>query len=81
MAQGADSQASFIDISVTMAGAIAANSRPEVARCLNDWYFKDTAIQDRRKEAIREAMRTYPEYHPSAVILGVLQKACGSFRP
>ena len=73
-------QESFIDISITMAASVATQTNPDVARCINDWYFKDTSVRPRRVEEILSVVRQYPNHHPSGVILAVLQKACGSFK-
>jgi len=76
----ADGQKSFIEISITMAGAIAAQTKPNLARCLDNWYFADQAVQSQRIDHILATMREFPEYHPSGVVLAVLQKACGPFK-
>lgn len=79
LTQSEAAQTSFIEISITMAATIAAQSRPEIARCLNDWYFADREQRPARIASIKSAMRTHSEFHPSGVILAVMQKACGSF--
>ena len=75
-----ENQTFYFQTSITMAGAIATQTNPKVARCLNDWYFKDVSKRPKRNEQILAAMRQHREYHPSGVILAVLQKACGSFK-
>ena len=75
-----EAQKNFIEISITMAATVATQANPKVARCINDWYFKDKPRQPQRNEHIVSVMRQYPGYHPSGVILAVLQKACGSFK-
>ena len=79
LAQGEAAQKSFIEVSLTMAAAIAAQSSPEIARCLNDWYFADKGRRPKRIASIRSAMETHSEFHPSGVVLAVVQKACGKF--
>ena len=72
-----DSQAFYFKTSVTMAGVIASQNNRDQAQCVDQWYGGQS---ERRDEAIRDAMRTYPTYHPQAVILWVLQEACTSFK-
>ena len=81
LAENAEAQKNFIEISLTMAGAVATQVKPEIARCLDDWFFKDAAKKPQRIEHILATMRQYPGYHPSGVLLGVIQQACGSFKP
>ena len=78
LTQGRQSQETYIGISLTMAGAITAQTNPGVARCLNDWYFADSGRRAERIDYILETMRKYPEYHPSGVIVAVIKKVCGS---
>ena len=72
-------QDSFIQTSITMAGVVATQTKPEVARCLDDWYRPDTELKDRRNDEVRTIIMGNPTYHPSGVIMAVLVKACGSF--
>ena len=67
-------QNSYFQISISMAGAIAAQKESNIGTCINDWYFKDSDIQNQH---IRNVMHKYPNFHPSGVILAILQKACG----
>ena len=71
-----DSQSFYYRTSVAMAGLIAARNSKDHSNCVDQWYFLDTKKAD---EAITEMMRETPDYHPQAVILAMLQKACGSF--
>ncbi|WP_072377302.1 hypothetical protein [Hyphomicrobium sp. NDB2Meth4] len=72
----ADAQTSYISSSVMMAGTIASKNALSQSRCIDDWAVKNGASGF---QPIVEAMRKFPDYHPTAVIFAVLQKACGSF--
>ncbi|WP_273281526.1 hypothetical protein [Pseudooceanicola atlanticus] len=72
-------QDSFIDISVSMAGIVATQTKPSVARCIDDWYFASSAIRAQRNDEIRHSIRTHPEYDPAAVVYAFLKKVCGRF--
>ena len=75
-----ENQRFYIQTSITMAAAVATQTSPSVARCLNDWYFKDVTMRPKRNEEILAAMRKHRQHHPSGVILSVLEMACGSFK-
>lgn len=79
LAQSKEGQESFIEISLTMAAAIAAQTNPGIAECLDGWYFRDRQRQAARVAHIQATMRQYPAYHPSGVVLAVVQQTCGSF--
>ena len=71
------SQNSFFQTSIGMAGVIASQNRREAARCIDQWYFADKAVQQRRNEHIRSVLEQNPSYHPQATILAIIRKACG----
>lgn len=71
----AASQDSYIQTSVTMAGVVFTRTHGPVARCINDWYFKDGAKAARNDE-IRTTVTAYGEHHPAGVILAVILQAC-----
>lgn len=74
------SQDSYLQTSVTMASMIIAQTNAETGACVDDWYFGDQAMIDRRNAELRDQIEAYDGYHPSAVIAAVLQKQCGSFK-
>lgn len=76
----AKNQDSLIRTSVGMSGIIAAQIRKDVARCIDDWYFSDIEMQKQRNEEIRGVMMKNPGFHPQAVVLAVIQEACGPIR-
>ena len=73
-------QDNYLQTSITMAGVIATQTRPNVASCIDDWYFAGDAVRKQRNDAIRKTIQDNPGYHPSGVLLAVLQKECGSFK-
>ncbi|MEM9356810.1 MAG: hypothetical protein AAGB04_11395 [Pseudomonadota bacterium] len=68
------SQASFINASVVMASLIAGQNSDAQAKCLNAW---SGAQVKSGYPAVLSAMQRFPDYHPSGVVLAVLQKQCG----
>lgn len=70
-------QKNYISTSAMMAGVIATQNNSNQATCIDSWIAKH------RKNAFQatiDIMKKYPDYHPQGVILGILQKACGSFK-
>lgn len=72
-----ESQDSYIQTSVTMAGVVLTQIKPERSSCIDDWYFGD-AQKDARNAHIRETIAQYGAYHPSGTILAILLEACGT---
>ena len=72
-----DSQDFYIRTSVGMASLIAAQVDKTQATCIDDWYFGD---ENAANAFIRDVMGDNPSYHPRGIILGVIQKNCGSFK-
>ena len=58
-----------------MASLIAAQRDKEKAKCIDEWYYADEAIAN---SFVRSVMRDNPTYHPRGIILGIVQKKCGS---
>ena len=61
-----------------MASFIAAQieNGKEQARCMSDWYYPNEA---EKNAFIKDVMSKNSEFHPRAIILGVLEKQCGEF--
>lgn len=72
-------QDSYIQTSVTMAGFIASQNAGNGAECLNNWYFKDNALRNKRNASLRSNIEKFPSYHPAITILATIEKNCGSF--
>jgi hypothetical protein len=67
-------QNGYLTASATMTGVIAAQLSKKQARCIDDWYAQQSSSGH---QAVRDAMRQYPQLHPQGVILWVVQNACG----
>lgn len=72
------SQDFYIEASVGMAALVAihTDSEKKMAPCIDKWYYSDEANSN---AFIRSVMREHSEFHPRAIILGVLEKRCGEF--
>ena len=60
-----------------MAGLIATQNNQPQAECIDDFVATQKPLG---YPQIVEAMNKYGEYHPSAVIMSVLEKACGKLK-
>lgn len=73
----ADSQKSYISSSVLMAGLIAGQNSDAQSRCIGDWSEQNNPAG---YLPVVDAMKRFPDHHPTGVILAVLQKACGPLK-
>ena len=73
-------QISFFQISIGMLGTVASQVRPQMARCINDWYYKSQETQRQRHEELLKIMPRYAKYNPSAFMLGVIESVCGKIK-
>ena len=73
----AEAQANYISTSAVAAASIAALNSQSQGKCLGDWVSKYRAGG---YQPVLEAMRKYPDDHPTGLILAVLQKECGAFK-
>jgi hypothetical protein len=74
-------QDSYFQTSVTMIGIVATQvaGREQIANCIDGWYWKGEGADPEKNASIREAMQRFPETYPQALILAVVEKACGQF--
>ncbi|MEP3785592.1 MULTISPECIES: hypothetical protein [Paracoccaceae] len=73
------SQDNYIQTSVTMIGIVASEANSPIMGCVDEWYFTSETVKDERNQRIRAIITEYMDFHPSAVILAVVQDACGKF--
>ena len=71
-----EAQRAHVGNSILMIAVVASQTAPEIAGCIDGWY--GDSKEQRQSEAI-EVMRELPQYTPEALILAVVEKACGKF--
>lgn len=76
LAWSPENQRGYITTAATAAGVIANMNRDGQARCIDDWGAK---YREGGYQPVIEAMKRLPDYHPMAVTIAVIQKACGGF--
>ena len=62
-----------------MAAVIASQATPEIARCLDDWYFVDADTMKTRNAEVLDVMASYLVFKPQAVLLAIVEDVCGRF--
>jgi hypothetical protein len=72
-----EKQRGYISTAATAAGVIANLNRAGQAKCIDDWGAK---YSEGGYQPVLEAMKKLPNFHPMAVTLTVIEKACGEFR-
>lgn len=70
-------QVFFLNTSVSMAGFIISQTNSKRAKCIQKWYFKSADVQSSRQNQILSEMRRYTEFHPNAVLVSLIERACG----
>lgn len=74
-----ESQNWYFTVNASMAGALASQNDSPAASCIDEWYF-DAADRATRNDEFRSAMRRFEEYHPTLVVIAVIEKACGELK-
>lgn len=74
------SQGSFLQATISMATTIAAQIRPSIASCIDDWYYAEIDKRGERHNEIVEVMKKYQQHHPTTVVLGYIENECGRFK-
>lgn len=70
-------QKSFLQTSMSMLTTVAAQIKPDMAQCLDDWYYKESGLDKKRHAEIIKIMPQYTKFHPSTVILAYVENFCG----
>ncbi|MEM9840554.1 MAG: hypothetical protein AAF830_15555 [Pseudomonadota bacterium] len=70
-----ESQDSYIQTSMTMAGVVFTRTEPQIATCINDWYFSGDR-PEARNETIRGTITRHLHHHPAGVILAMILEEC-----
>ena len=69
----------FIDAQLVMASSIVSRSKPAMSRCMADQYYGDSGLTDAGYEAFIEAIGQFEDFHPSSVLIVVIENECGAF--
>ena len=77
--QLSDEQKKFwIEGAVDAYGQVAAAKSNDLGKCVLQWYYGDKIAE--RNSLILASMKKYPDIIPSAIMLALTERACGTFR-
>lgn len=74
-----ESQSAYIQNAVTIASLISSRLDASHANCVSVWYFGESGIETHRKSDVIQSITEYLEYRPDAVLLAMIEKACGAY--
>ena len=72
-------QQAFLQNSVIMASTISSRRDVEQAACISAWFFDEAGIRPERLGEVNSALADFPDYHPSAILVALIEQACGAF--
>lgn len=72
-------QRGYISAQLVMASTIASRSKPEMVDCIAEAFFDGTGMSEEKFADITKTVGEYKEYHPSSVLVILLEKTCGAF--
>ena len=72
-------QRGYISAQLVMASTIASRSKPEMVDCIADAFFDEAGMSDEKFDEIVQTIGEFQSYHPSSVLVILLENACGSF--
>lgn len=72
-------QRSYLNAQIVMASSIVTRAKPGMAQCMADKYYGANGLSEDGFQEISKVIREYNNYHPSSVLVVVLENACGKF--
>lgn len=54
-------------------------NNPEQAQCIADAYYSDTGLTDQGYAEIRAKVSEFESYHPTSVLVVMVENQCGAF--
>lgn len=79
MGWSVEAQDGYIQTSITMAGVVLSQLQPDKSQCIDAWYLTN-GQKEVRNATIRDAVKSYPDFHPSGTILAILIQECGALK-
>jgi len=72
-------QRSYVNAQLVMASSIVARAKPDMSQCLADHFYGEQGVTDEQFDALRKTIEDYETYHPSSVLVIVIENTCGTF--
>ncbi|MGJ8530145.1 MAG: hypothetical protein ACSHWX_16600 [Maritalea sp.] len=74
-----DQQHGYVSAQLGMAVSISTRIKPELAECIAEVFYGDHGMSDKGFEIITARVHEFGDYHPSSVIVVVIENRCGTF--
>lgn len=74
-----DAQEAFLQNTVIMASVVSSRSNPAHGDCISNWLFDPSGMRKEVKSRALETIAEYSEHRPSAVLVALMEEACGPF--
>ncbi|MFK7942918.1 MAG: hypothetical protein AB8B85_08425 [Paracoccaceae bacterium] len=72
-------QRGYVSTQLVMASSIAARIKPPLATCIGEMFFEGSGMSDNGFDQVIARIREFSGYHPSSVMVIVIENACGRF--
>ena len=72
-------QRGYISAQLVMASTIAARSQTDMPNCIASSFFDQSGMSASGFQSILATVAEYAEFHPSSVLVVVIENACGPF--
>lgn len=78
LAWSEEGRSNYYQIAIGMMGAAFSQNRIGYGTCIGEWYFADNGNTDNPHRELDRAMKRFSEYDPRGIIIGIIEKKCGS---
>jgi hypothetical protein len=72
-------QRAFVSTQMVMASTISARIKPDHSACIGEVFFDNLGLSDRGFDTVMQRVREFQSYHPSSVMVIVVEQECGPF--
>lgn len=72
-------QRGYLDAQLVMASSIVTRKKPDMAQCIADHFYGSNGLTNTAFQELVDTIRTYESYHPSSVLVVVIENRCGAF--
>ena len=72
-------QRSYLNAQLVMASTIVAREKPTMSQCVSDKFFGSSGMTSEAFTDAMQSIRDFKTYHPSSVLVILIENACGEF--
>ncbi|MDF1804360.1 hypothetical protein [Thalassovita sp.] len=77
--QSTQEQRGYVSTQLVMASSIAARIKPSLAECIGRVFFDGSGLSDQGFDMVLARIEEFKAYHPSSVIVVVIESQCEPF--